>query len=43
LEKALATMQEVAEDELDARIEDAAWEKHLAGKSRLLTREEFRR
>lgn len=43
LEKALAAIQEAVTDELDARIGDAAWEKHLAGKSRLLTREEFLR
>ncbi len=43
LEKATAAVLEAVEDELDARIGDARWEKYLAGKSRLLSREGFLR
>jgi hypothetical protein len=43
LERLAASLLEAVEDERDARLGDARWEKHLAGKSRLLTREEFLR
>ena len=43
LERLAAAVLESIEDERDARLGDAAWEKHLAGKSRLLTREQFLR
>ena len=43
LEKATAAVLDAVEDELDARIGEARWEKYLAGKSRLLSREEFLR
>ncbi len=43
LEKIAAQLFEAVEDERDARIGDARWEKHLAGQSRLLSREEFTR
>ncbi len=43
LEKLAASLLEAVEDELDVKLGDARWEKHLAGKSRLLTREEFLR
>ena len=41
LERLAAALLESVEDERDARLGDAAWEKYLAGKSRLLTRKEF--
>ncbi len=41
LERLAAALLESVEDERDARLGDAAWAKHLAGKSRLLTRKEF--
>ena len=41
LERLAAALLESVEDERDARLGDAAWEKHLAAKSRLLTRKEF--
>ena len=43
LEKATTAVLEAVEDELDARIGNARWEKYLAGRSRLLSREEFLR
>lgn len=43
LERVAAALLEAVEDERDARTADARWEKHLAGKSRLLSREEFLR
>lgn len=43
LEKATTAVLEAVEDELDARIGDARWEKYLSGKSRLLSREEYLR
>jgi hypothetical protein len=43
LEKATTAVLEAVEDELDARIGHARWEKYLSGKSRLLSREEFLR
>jgi hypothetical protein len=43
LEKLAAELREAVEDERDSRAGDAAWEKHLAGKARLLAREEFLR
>ncbi|MBM3852474.1 MAG: hypothetical protein FJ399_04890 [Verrucomicrobia bacterium] len=43
LERLAAAVLDSIEDERDARLGDSAWEKHLAGKSRLLTREEFLR
>jgi len=43
LERLAASVLEAVEDERDARLGDARWERHLAGKSRLLTREEFLR
>lgn len=43
LERLAASVLEAIEDERDARLGDARWEKYLAGKSRLLTREEFLR
>ena len=43
LEKATTAVLEAVEDELDARIGNARWEKYLAGKSRLLSRQEFLR
>jgi predicted transcriptional regulator len=43
LERIAATVLEAVEDERDARLGDARWEKHLAGKARLMTRKEFRR
>ena len=43
LERLAASMLESIEDERDARLGDAAWDKHLTGKSRLLTREQFLR
>ena len=43
LERLAAAVLESVEDERDARLGDAAWEKHLAGKSRLLTRGQFLR
>ena len=43
LEHLAAALLQSIEDERDARLGDAAWEKHLAGKSRLLTREQFLR
>jgi hypothetical protein len=41
LERLAAAALASIEDERDARLGDAAWERHLAGKSRLLTRQEF--
>ena len=41
LERLAAALLESVEDERDARLGDAAWEMHLAGKSRLLTLKEF--
>lgn len=43
LERLAAAVLESIEDERDARLGDAAWEKHLQGKSLLLTREQFLR
>jgi hypothetical protein len=43
LERLAASVLEAVEDERDARLGDARWEKYIAGKSRLLTREEFLR
>jgi len=43
LERLAAAVLESVEDERDARLGDAAWEKHLEGKARLLTREQFLR
>ena len=43
LEKLAAGLLEAVEDERDARLGDARWEKHLAGQARLLSREEFTR
>lgn len=43
LERLAAAVLESIEDERDARLGDAAWDKHMAGKSRLLTREQFLR
>lgn len=43
LERLAASLLEAVENERDARIGDARWEKHLAGNSRLITREEFLR
>src|SRR5258708_970011 len=41
LERLAAALLESVEDERDARLGDAALARHLAGKSRLLTRKEF--
>ena len=43
LERLAASVLEAIEDERDARLADARWEKYLAGKSRLLPRKEFLR
>lgn len=43
LERRTAAVLKSIEDERDARRGDAAWDKHLAGKSRLLTRDQFLR
>ncbi|HUG12322.1 MAG TPA: hypothetical protein VMM36_14990 [Opitutaceae bacterium] len=43
LERFAAELREAVEDERDARIGDAAWEKHLKEGTKLLTREEFLR
>lgn len=43
LEKLTAAVLEAVEDELDARVGDDRWGKYLAGKARLLSREEFLR
>lgn len=43
LERLAATILAAVEDERDARLGDARWEKYLAGKARLLTRKEFLR
>lgn len=43
LEKLAAGLLEAVEDERDARIGDAAWERHLKEGTKLLTREEFLR
>ena len=40
LERRAAALREAVEDEIDARVGDAAWERHLATGSRLLTGEE---
>jgi len=40
LERRAAALQEAVEDEIDVRIGDAVWERHLATGSRLLTGEE---
>ena len=40
LERRAAALREAVEDEIDARVGDAAWERHLATGSRLRTGEE---
>jgi len=40
LERRVAALREAVEDEIDARVGDAAWERHLATGSRLRTGEE---
>ena len=40
LERRATALREAGEDEIDARVGDAAWERHLATGSRLLTGEE---
>jgi hypothetical protein len=40
LERRAAALQEAVEDEIDVRIGDAAWERHLATGTRLRTGEE---
>ncbi len=40
LEKATASILEAVEDELDARVADAAWERHIKSGSKLLKPEE---
>ena len=40
LEKLTASVLEAIEDELDARVGDAAWERHLASGAKLLKPEE---
>lgn len=43
LEKIAADLREAVEDEIDARIGDAAWERHLKEGTKLYTGEEVRR